>query len=203
VALAEFLLNRDGDYPWTITGRFRSLRRERRGLESGRYGALRRLSMRRLFGRAYRAKAKAKRLQRRRRAQQPEPSMHRPLKGSARLLEVMAALPGGGYPKPEQRGQGAEREGHGARACTHNCMGQCPLLGVSRTLFAVMPVLQALLQFSGRKNRAGVDSRVNNQADPASHRNRRWHHGDQNAQCDVIEGVSENVHGVVPASSPR
>jgi hypothetical protein len=32
---------------------------------------------------------------------------------------------------------------------------------------------------------------------------RQKHHGDQNAQCDVIEGVSENVHGVVPASSPR
>jgi hypothetical protein len=47
-----------------------------------------------------------------------------------------------------------------------NVVRQCPLLGVSRTLFAVMPVPQALLQFSRRKKRAGVNSRVNNGGGP-------------------------------------
>jgi hypothetical protein len=59
----------------------------------------------------------------------------------------------------------------------HSAIGACSsseVLGVSRTLFAVMPVPQALLQFSRRKNPAGVNSGVNNGADPANHRNRRW-----------------------------
>ena len=45
-----------------------------------------------------------------------------------------------------------------------NMLNQCPLLGVSQTLFALVPVPQSFLQFLRAKNALGVNSGVNKSA---------------------------------------